>query len=306
MTSANVPCHPEPSDQYEQTPQPHHQWHRPDPEGPDDSDNHSDEFSEESAYCAQDDKHFWSEEIGFFSPHLDVKNYGPSDIIDISEKTYFQDVHLFIDSFKDVAHTKANEVVRRNLNKCLWGVAQDWYIGQLLLMEQDHIQEENRVEQWEERLFKQFKCTQSSALRALETEWYTIQNVQSNRETSVFILNVVWYTKDAGMKETSAQLTWAWNWLDSSLCESILRPTSHATVSAFIEMLKDMKEVWFDKYSQHIETRPPPSPQSIHHQNNEYTNNQTFRPYRQSQGQYQPPYSPRQFVPNNQNFVLTN
>ncbi len=56
---------------------------------------------------------------------------------------------------------------------------------------------------------EQFKRTQSSALKALETECHMIQDVHLNRETSAFVLNIVWYTKDTGMKETSAQLTWA-------------------------------------------------------------------------------------------------
>lgn len=207
---------PERSYQYERGPGNRRRRNRPNPDDPDYPDNLSDEGSAD-AYRGREDRHFRPEEVGFFNPHLDSKDYGSGDIVDVSGKTYFRDVHLFIDSFKDVARTKAEGVVRRNLNKCLRGVAQDWYIGQLSEIERDHIREGPGVERWEKRLFERFKRTQSSALKALESERYTIQDARNNRETSGFVLNVIRHAKDAGMDSTSAQLTWAWNRLDPSL-----------------------------------------------------------------------------------------
>lgn len=64
------------------------------------------------------------------------------------------------------------------------------------------------MERWEEMLFRRFKRTQSNAMKALETERYTIQDVRNNHEPSGFVLNVIRHAKDAGMADTSAQLTW--------------------------------------------------------------------------------------------------
>ena len=167
------------------------------------------------------DTHFWSEEVGFFNPHLNTKNYELSDIIDADEKIYFHDVHLFIDFFKNVTHIKTDDVMCWNLNKCLCDIAQNWYIVQLLVIERDYIQEDQEVEHWKEMLFWWFKCTQSNVMKVLELEHYTIQNIQNNCESSEFVLNVICYAKNTDMIDISAQLTWVWNCLDSSLQESI-------------------------------------------------------------------------------------
>ncbi len=40
-------------------------------------------------YHEQDDRHFCSEEVEFFNFYLNVKDYRPDNIIDVSEKIYF-------------------------------------------------------------------------------------------------------------------------------------------------------------------------------------------------------------------------
>ena len=55
-------------------------------------------------------------------------------------------------------------------------------------------------------LFQQFKCTQLNTMKTLETEQYTIQNVQNNYELSEFVFNVIHHVKNTSMTETSAQL----------------------------------------------------------------------------------------------------
>ena len=75
------------------------------------------------------------EEVGFFNPHLDTKDY------DTGGTTYFRAVHFSINSFKDVARSSS-----RNLNKRLRGIAQDWYIGQLSSIEREYIREGHGVE----------------------------------------------------------------------------------------------------------------------------------------------------------------
>ena len=56
-------------------------------------------------------------------------------------------------------------------------------------------------------LFHHFKCTQSNVMKVLETEHYTIQNIQNNCESSEFVLNVICYAKNTDMINISAQLT---------------------------------------------------------------------------------------------------
>ena len=148
------------------------------------------------------------EEVGFFDPQLEVKDKEDAgDVVNFGSKTYFRNVHLFIDAFKDVARTKARGVVRKNLNKCLRGIAQEWYIGELTAVEREWIKEGHFVERWEERLYQRFKKTQSSAFKSLEEESYSISDARNNRETSGFITSVIRHAKDAGITTISAQLT---------------------------------------------------------------------------------------------------
>ena len=79
-------------------------------------------------HCNNDDTQFCSKEMSFFNLHLDVKNYSIDNIIDINDKFYFQDVYLFIDSFKNVVYIKTEKVIHWNLNKYLWNIIQNWYI----------------------------------------------------------------------------------------------------------------------------------------------------------------------------------
>lgn len=48
-----------------------------------------------------------------------MKDYEAENIINISEKTYFCNIHLFIDFFKDMISIKTDDVIQQNLNKCL-------------------------------------------------------------------------------------------------------------------------------------------------------------------------------------------
>ena len=116
--------------------------------------NNFNDFADESALNISDvsqrhydnnNIHFQSEEIDFFNSHLNIKNYRSDDIINIKEKIYFYDIHLFINFVKNVTHIKTDDVIQQSLNKCLCDIAQNWYIKQLLAIEHDYIHKELNV-----------------------------------------------------------------------------------------------------------------------------------------------------------------
>ena len=146
--------------------------------------------------------------MNFFNLHLNNKNYSADDIINIDEKIYFQNVHLFIVSFKNVAHIKTDEVIHHNLNKYLWNIVQDWYIDQLFFIEREYICEKLNVKCWKKMLFHHFKCTQFNPIKMLKIEQYIIQDVQNNWKSSDFVLNIIHHTKNADMINISVQLIW--------------------------------------------------------------------------------------------------
>ena len=208
--AANLFCCSEQSVWYSDKQNIHQQcWYNSDSDNPDPNnpDKSVSDISDVSwRHCNNDNTQFCSEKVGFFNLHLDVKNYGIDNIIDINNKIYFQDVHLFIDSFKNIVHIKIEKVVHCNLNKCLWDIAQDWYISQLSVIERKYIWKEQSMKHWEEMLFWWFKCTQLNAMKMLEMKQYIIQNVQNNQELSDFILNIICHAKNVNMINTSAQL----------------------------------------------------------------------------------------------------
>ena len=178
--------------------------------------NNFNDFADESASnisdvfqrcCDNNNIHFQSEEVDFFNLHLNTKNYESDDIVDIKEKIYFYDIHLFINFFKNIICIKTDDIIWWNLNKYLCDIAQNWYIGQLLTIECDYIHKKLNVKYWEEILFQCFKHIQFNVMKISKMKHYTIQNVCNNHEPFNFILNVIWHTKNINMIKISVQLT---------------------------------------------------------------------------------------------------
>ena len=193
----------------------------------------------------RNDSRFNPEELGIFDPQLEAnEKLMEGDIVNVGSKTYYRNVHMVVDAFRDLEQCKKSGLVRRNLNKCLRGVAQEWHIGQLTEMEREYIKEGHGVDRWERMLLRRFKKTQSSALKTLEAESYSLADVRSGRHTPSYVTTVIRAARDAGLGEVSAQLTWAWNKIDPDLRGFIRRPTSTTTVIEFVEELDNMKEVW--------------------------------------------------------------
>ena len=90
-----------------------HHWYDSESE---DSDNFNELISNIlNTFCrcclTDEDNYFWFKKVKFFNSHLNIKNYDFSNIINADEKIYFYNIHLFIDFFKDITHTKTDRVV---------------------------------------------------------------------------------------------------------------------------------------------------------------------------------------------------
>ena len=120
---------------------------------------------------------------------------------------------------------------------------------------------------------------QSNVMKTFKIKWYIIQNVQNNCESFRFVLNVIHYIKNISMMETSAQLTWMWNCLNVSLYKNIHCLTDLITVSLFIEDMKNIKKMWFDKYNFHDFTVKSSSIQQNQQQQQCWQQNNAFDNY---------------------------
>lgn len=96
--------------------------------------------------------------------------------------------------------------------------------------------------------------TNSSRLIA---ERYTIADVRSGREPSVYIQQVVNHAKDANFHDTQQQLTWAWKNLDAGLKRDIRRRPNLSLLlrTDFVTAVEDRKEVW-QEFLRHARWRP--------------------------------------------------
>lgn len=98
--AADLPRRPDQGPRYpDRRDLPRRRRYDPDPDDPDDPDEPASDASR-GRRNDDNDTRFRPEEVGFFNPHLDTKDYGPGDIVDAGGKTYFRDVHLFIDFFR--------------------------------------------------------------------------------------------------------------------------------------------------------------------------------------------------------------
>ena len=86
-------------------------------------DNNNSDFD---SWNRQENKRFHLKKVSLFNPFLVVKDSKDNgEIVNFERKTYYWSVHLFINTFKDIDDFKKEGIVRKNLNKCLRGAAQE-------------------------------------------------------------------------------------------------------------------------------------------------------------------------------------
>lgn len=147
-------------------------------------------FQSQSLY--KNNTRFNLEELRFFDPQLEInEKLMKGDIVNVGSKTYYRNIHIFVDAFKDLKQCKSLGLVRWNLNKCFCGIPQEWYIRQLIDMEREYIKKGHGVNRWKRILLQRFKKTQSFALKALKAESYSLSDICSGRHTSSYVTIVI-------------------------------------------------------------------------------------------------------------------
>ena len=78
--------------------------------------------------------HWKADEIDLFNPHLD-KSHEEGEIVTVSKDVYYWSVMLFIEHIQDIVTIKGAQLVRTNLNICLWSASLTWYTSELFNLE---------------------------------------------------------------------------------------------------------------------------------------------------------------------------
>ena len=180
-----------------------------------------------------------AEEIGFFDPYLDA-SYGAGDLISVGKDTYYRDIHLFVAQVANIARIKGSALVAANLHTCLRGTALQWYAA---LDSLQQISLTVSYDAWISSLTERFKITEFQAMQSLLAKSYTIDDVKAGRNPMEYIQGLVRDGKSAGLP-TQQQLILAWGQLDPALMCDIPRPTPRTTVTEFIDLLNEKRDVW--------------------------------------------------------------
>ena len=203
-----------------------------------------DESSDSSRSRRRQD--FKPDQIGYFDPYLDIKEFGKDDICEKGGKTYFRSVSLFLDSARDHATMFSATETRRHLNKCLRGTASIWFIHHLTADDRKWIRRGRGIERWDSLLFNRFKIPTSQAWGKLNAESYSFKDAHDRRPVADFVMNCVRWAREADVDKLPAQLVQCWLRLEPEFRNVIPKPSATTSLSSFIEDLESHYESWVD------------------------------------------------------------
>ena len=192
-----------------------------------------------------------SSELGFFDPNYDEKSISTGNAIEHDgTKTYFRDVHLFVQRAKEMVITKGAAVVRNNLWMCLQGEALEWWHSELDDDKREMTKlagsRDTSIGQWERLLLRRFQQPSNIAMDAILHEKYTIRDAANRREPREYVQKMLRSAKDAGMTSVQNQLDIIYNGIDNEVRQSDLRrPKEGTTLSEFLQDMDECKHDWW-------------------------------------------------------------
>lgn len=95
-----------------------------------------------------------------------------AEIEHTSQDTYFCGVYTLIQQVKDLILTKGEQAICNNLYTCFWGIALQWFTSELPTNSKILVKYGPEIEQWERRVFKQFKVIPSLAMAIVVSKKY--------------------------------------------------------------------------------------------------------------------------------------
>ena len=142
-----------------------------------------------------------SHNIGIFWPDILI-SYRLGDVVDVGKERYYCNVHSFIAQIRVAVLFRDVLMIRQNLDLCLKGEAQDWWMNQLANVTRVGIMYNNNgVEEWIKALEKRFREAPSVSLGKLQEMRYT-EDAQNHCEPSEYITAIATAAKGCGQGNT--------------------------------------------------------------------------------------------------------
>ena len=192
-----------------------------------------------------------SDEVDFFDPMYDDKFSLIDNSIEHANKdTYFRDVHLFTERIKNMIVVKGAKLTRQNLYICLREFALAWYIDVLNDDQKRLVKLGEEVEEWERALFKRWKESSITAMTMIIKKRYIMENARKHREFFEFAQIIIREVKSTLMSVFS-QIYLIYNDLKLKFRRDLSKSSESTTMNAFLQELKDNKEIWWNLDSRH-------------------------------------------------------
>ena len=131
--------------------------------------------------------HWKADKISLFNSHLN-KSHEEGEIVTVRKDIYYWSVMLFIECIWDMTTIKEAQLVRMNLNICLWEASLIWYISELFNLERvDLWNNENSVEKWCWVLKNWFKELAAVIFASFTSTKYIMTDAQNHWESSIYV-----------------------------------------------------------------------------------------------------------------------
>ncbi len=198
-----------------------------------------------------------STEVRFFDFMYNDKFMHTDDFLKHSDKkTYFRDVHLFIEHVKNILYIKDINLVRTNLWICLQDIAMKWYIKELINDEKRLIKYKDDVNEWIHALIKCF-CEQSCiALNMIIKERYIMKDAWWNCKPCKYAQIILKAVKSTKLNFIFNQLSIIYNDIDLKFQKDLMISTFVIKINDFLHNMNNRKYIWWElaaKYRENIE-----------------------------------------------------
>ncbi|KAI4221405.1 MAG: hypothetical protein L6R40_008635, partial [Gallowayella cf. fulva] len=206
-----------------------------------------------AAAAAPSKPQFRPRDIGYFDPNPEVMPVEVKDTHNV-----YHNVFSFTQRLRVKMDTMDAALLRENLDSCLLGAADAWYTGELGQATRASFRTGDGVDNWCNHLEERFRDSPSRSLALLESIRYTVRDVRARKDPADYVASIVINAKNSGIATTEAtQVMLAINHMDAVLRDSIGGPSSITTIPRLQQVLREKKDIWFDRFSNDRLDREP-------------------------------------------------